>query len=199
MPRKWLLKKDWFILRFAIPFYKDALQWRVVYGELEEKGKFDDAKLIHIATLSMEMLMKSILLLSFYDYRTDGRVLVWLKNSGHKIATMYNKIDWRYSINLSSSQKDTINKWSDIWINVRYMIDAFFNSLNTVGIASDLLQWGSEEAKIDLENYKWIFDELQSLCEDIFSLEYWLPLHVLKRWKVQIPEDQLEIMQIVYK
>ncbi len=199
-------KKDISIFRFAIPFFKDAIERNNIFYTLykiNSEDKFSEWKLIHIATLSIECMLKSILLLSFYNHSSDWKIKKRLKDSKrcHNLESMLNKIQSKYNIQLNSGQKNLIKIWWTNWIFYRYWIDAFFNFVKTKWINSDKLrkiEWEIKEQTKRSENYNIIYNKLFILCKNIIEEYGWLPFDLLLKSTIQIPDCQFNIMRNIY-
>ena len=196
-------KKDCWIFRFAIPFLKDAVERNTIFNKLiESNNKFSEGKLIHIATLSIECLLKSILLLSFYDRFSDWEIKKWLKmkRNWHKLKSMLDKIQSRYDTWLNQQQKYLIKSWWNNWISYRYWIDAFFNFIQTEWINSDRLNvLKKEELNENIKNYDCVFNKLLNLCKKILDDEYWwLSFELIMKSTIQISDCQLWSMKDIY-
>ena len=198
-------KKDCGIFRFALPFFKDAIERNNIFNTLNNantEDKFSEWKLIHIATLSIECMLKSIVLLSFYNHSRDWKInkrLIDYKRR-HNLKKMFNKIQSKYNIWLDSEQKELIKTWSNNWIFYRYWIDAFFNFVKTKWINSDkLMESETKDENKRLTNYNIIYDKLFNLCKNIIEEEYgWLPFDLILKSTIQIPDCQFDIMKNAY-
>ena len=197
------LKKDWFVLFYALPFFKDALWWNQIYWILKvNKGdnkQIDNPKLIHIATISLEMIMKSILLLSFYDSTCGCKISMWLKNYGHNLCKVCNVLKSKYRIDLSNEQKFFLKKRSLYWIDYRYKMDAFFYAEKTSWISADIFKNFVDYSDEEFLNYEKIFELFQNLFEKIVVDEYWVDLDLFLNWKLQIPNIQFFAIKSRYK
>lgn len=198
-------KKDTGIFRFAIPFLKDAIERNNIFTtihELKNKYNFSDWKLIHIASTSIECLLKSIILLSFYNYSNDWKIKKWLqwKKQHHNLKSMLDKVESKYAIWLNAEQKELIKvRWKK-WISYRYWTDAFFDLIKTTWINSDKAKkQGKDKIDKDLSNYNIIYNELFKLCKNIIEEEYVdIPFELILKSTIQIPDSQFKIMKNLY-
>lgn len=180
--------QKWDIFLSSIPFVKDSIEWRRIYYALREYSnkndmKFDQAKLLYITILSLESILKAILIIEFPDEAIKKKTTKFLKNYSHNLGEIYKKIEswlkknyWAdISKAFSDKEKSLIKKWSKYAKDIKYKMDAFINHWLAV-------KWISHPTKMDkfynskaedFETYEHIQWKLIFLWQAITSYQYW--------------------------
>lgn len=149
-------------------FFKDSLEWNFFYKKLSNIEKIDKIKLISLAMLSIETLLKAIIIIWLPIKMQEKWIKKYLKEDlNHGLYTTYSKFSRNV---LSQEQENLLKKWDEYWIEIRYSIDALFKWLEIKWVQSNRSPKEKEEInrKIDkeLEIYENLYENLKSLYRE---------------------------------
>lgn len=173
----------------SIPFVKDSLEWRRVFYALKDHSeknnmKFDYVKMLYIVILSLESILKAIVILEFPEEILEKKTIRFLQGMSHNLIKIYNKIelwfkekDWidlgKY---FSNEEKLLIERWSKYAKDIKYKMDAFVTHWLDVKWLS-LLAWQHKNNDSLLKDFE-LFERIQ------WKLIYlWKIISLCKYWK----------------
>jgi len=172
----------------SIPFLKDSLEWRRIYYVLRDYSdkndmKFDDIKLLYITILSLESVLKAVVILESPQEVVEKKTINFLKSMSHNLIKIYKKIEvWLKEKDgadlgkaFSEEEKKLIEKWSEYAKDIKYKMDAFIDYWLKVKWVSSLT-WafdGENLQSIDVEVYEHILWKMIRLWQIITHNKYW--------------------------
>ena len=175
----WFMKVEWkksihfnILLRFYI-FFKDSIQWKLMYDKLKNEKYMDKLKLLYLAVNSIESLLKSIYLLQNNQIKDSQLKSILKYKFSHKITNI--KIN-----GLSADAQKWIQRIQDFYNNnYRYWIDAFVNWYEVMWI------W-SNKSKKDVDNFYKIVWRILNICENVYVQlnSFFVKLLVEYYWEV---------------
>ena len=149
-------------------FFKDSLEWNYFYKKLSNIEKIDKIKLISLAMLSIETLLKAITIIWLPIKMQEKWIKKYLKEDlNHWLYTTYSKFSRNV---LSQEQENLLKKRDEYWVEIRYSIDALFKWLEIKWVQSNRRPKEKEEInkKIDkeLKIYEDLYEKLKSIYEE---------------------------------
>ena len=103
-------------------FFKDSLEWNRFYKILSNIEKVDKIKLLYLAMLSLETLLKAIVLLQLPIEMEDMWIKDYLrKELNHWLFDAYKKIQWFI---LTKDQEELLRQRDSYGVEIRYSTDA---------------------------------------------------------------------------
>lgn len=144
----------WFRSNF---FFKDSLEWNHFYNILSDIKRVDKTKLIYLAMLSLETLLKAIILLKLPISSTDEKIQKTLKSLNHNLFDLYLKINWD---SLNEDQVNLLKQRDKYGVSIRYSTDAFFMWLEVKWVQSNKKTREREERKKEIEKQLMIYNSL---------------------------------------
>ena len=103
-------------------FFKDSLEWNRFYRELSSVEKADKNKLLYLVMLSVETILKAIVLLQLPITMEDSGIKDYLKNElNHWLFEAYKRIQ---GFSLPHEQENLLKQWDLYGVEIRYSTDA---------------------------------------------------------------------------
>lgn len=146
-------KFDLDIYSFAKNFYSDAVEWKEIFDILlwtittekwiknQHSIPFSKVKLVSLWLLALENILKCLYIHCYceaFDTSTIEKTLNDLcsKKLWHNLINLYESLpkDWQ---TLSDINFNTLERYSEKWISIRYSVDAFYKK----GIDTKLHSW----------------------------------------------------------
>lgn len=149
-------------------FFKDSLEWNRFYKQLSGIEKIDKNKLIYLAMLSIETLLKAIVLLWLPITMEDKWIKKYLKEElNHWLFSTYEKIQ---NDLLTEEQKVLLKTRDSYGVEIRYSTDALFEWLEIKWLQSNRKPFEREKknkkAKKELQIYKDTYKTLLLIYRD---------------------------------
>lgn len=143
-------------------FFKDSLEWNRFYKVLSNIEKVDKTKLVYLAMLSVETLLKAIILLWLPIELDEKWIKKYLKEDlNHLLFNTYIKIQRDI---LPEEQKNLLKSRDTYSVEIRYSTDALFEWLEIKWLQSNRKPQERErknkKLKKELEIYEALYSRL---------------------------------------
>jgi len=139
-------------------FLKDSLEWNRFYGVLSNIEKVDKIKLVYLAMLSIETLLKAIILLLLPIEMDEKWIKKYLREDlNHSLFDTYEKIQ---NDLLTEEQKTLLKTRDSYGVEIRYSTDALFEWLEIKWLQSNRKPTEREKKNKILKKQLKIYDNL---------------------------------------